>query len=60
MTLAERLVKAIKELAADEFALDNFECYVERHGEAWVEKYASTFEGLVWELEQFAKIKEEN
>lgn len=59
MTLAERLVKAIKDLAENEYGLENFECYVERFGDAWIKTYASTYEGLVEELEQFAKIKED-
>lgn len=51
---AERFCKAIEKLAASPEHLFNFECYLSRHFEAWLEKYAAGPENLTAELEHFA------
>ena len=62
-TEAHELVDAIRKLANNEEALDNFENYLSYHFAAWMEKYAGYPEGLVSEMECFAKMfdyKEDN
>ena len=55
--LAHELVEAIKELAASEYALDNFESYLAYHFDDWLEDRASWPTGLVSEFKHFASIK---
>lgn len=49
---------AIKALAKDEFALDNFEYYLSQHFEAWIAKFANTPCGMAAELNSFAHIND--
>lgn len=53
---ARQFCAAIKKLAANESALDNFESYLSMHFDIWLTKYANTPEAIVDELESFAKI----
>lgn len=53
---AERLTKAIKKLAENPEALENFESYLSQHFDKWFEKYANTPESLAFEFEQFSQI----
>lgn len=46
----------IKELSRESRKLDNLECYLARHFAVWLEKHASTPEGLVEELQRFASM----
>lgn len=55
---ARRTAKAIRLLAENPGALDNFESYLSQHYDVWLEKFASTPEGLTAELEHFANIEE--
>ena len=56
---AAEICKAIKELANNETALSNFESYLARHFDKWLNKYANTPEGIAAELQSFAKIAEQ-
>lgn len=53
---ARKFCVAIKELASNEAALENFESYLSMHFDAWLTKFANTPENIVDELESFAKI----
>lgn len=53
---ARQFCAAIKKLAANEAALDNFESYLSMHFDTWLTKFANTPENIVDELESFAKI----
>ena len=53
---AHIVAKAIKALAKDETALDNFEYYLSQHFEAWLTKFANTPCGMASELNSFAHI----
>lgn len=46
----------IMELSRKPRHLDNLECYLARHFAVWLEKHASTPEGLVEELQRFASM----
>ena len=37
--------------------LDNLECYLSHHFEAWMKKYANTPEGLTAEMVEFANME---
>ena len=54
--LAERFCNALKELASSDERLDNFKGYLEWHFPVWFERFITTPEGLVSEIEQFARI----
>lgn len=54
--LAHEFCAAIKKLGENERNLENLECYLSYHFDAWMKKWANTPAGLTWELEQFAKI----
>lgn len=54
---AKEFIKAIKTIAAKEENLNNFESYLSRHFPAWLEKYANTPEGLVYEFRSFAEME---
>ena len=51
---ADRTTAAIKKLAENEEALDNFNGYIAMHYGPWMEKWAGYPEGLTDELERFA------
>ena len=55
---AKTVVEAIKALAKNEAALDNFEYYLSRHFAAWLEKFANTPGGMASELNSFAHIND--
>ena len=48
---------ALKTIANDDFLLENFECYLSRHFDVWMEEYANTPDGLTSEMMQFASIQ---
>lgn len=54
---AEKVAEAIKRLAEEPAALENFKSYLTRHFSTWLKEYASTPDGLANELEAFSKIK---
>ena len=54
--LAENFAAAIKKLAADQNALDNFESYLSYHFDEWMERYAFSPAGLVSEMVSFANM----
>ncbi len=54
---AEKVAEAIKRLAEEPAALENFKSYLTHHFDVWLTKYASTPDGLANELETFSKIK---
>ena len=54
---AKAFVNAIKELASNQKKLDNLENYLSKHFDIWIEKYANTPEGIIYELRGFAKIE---
>lgn len=54
--VAEDFAAVIKELSRKPQNLDNLEAYLATHFAAWLEKYASTPEGLVEELQRFASM----
>ena len=53
---AERLVMAIKRLANNPEALDNFESYLSRHFDKWLATWVTTPEGMASEFEMFAEM----
>ena len=55
---AAAFCNAIRELAQNEFALDNLESYLSQHFAAWLEKYANTPEWLARELKEFVSIEQ--
>lgn len=55
---AKMLCDAIRTMANNPFAIDNFECYLTRHFAAWLDIYASTPVEMATEFKQFAGIKE--
>ena len=54
---AKAFVNAIKELASNQKKLDNLENYLSKHFDIWIEKYANTPEGIIYELKGFAEIE---
>ena len=52
---AKAFVNAIKELASNQKKLDNLENYLSEHFDIWMEKYANTPEGIIYELKGFAE-----
>ena len=55
--VAGQFVNAIKTIAGKPENLDNLECYLSHHFEAWVKKYANTPENLTAELMEFANME---
>ena len=55
---ATRFCEAIKKLANNESALNNFNLYLSIHFDMWLKKYANTPENIAAELEAFAKIED--
>lgn len=53
---ARQFCAAIKKLAANETALENFESYLSMHFDKWLKVYANCPEGITDELERFAEI----
>lgn len=53
---ARQFCAAIKKLAANETALENFESYLSMHFDKWLKMFANTPENIVEEFESFAKI----
>lgn len=56
-SFAKAFCEAMKELANNENALNNFESYLGQHFEKWVKNYAHDMEGLTYELQSFAQIQ---
>ena len=52
---AKSFVNVIKELASNPKKLDNLENYLSKHFDIWIEKYANTPEGIIYELKGFAE-----
>ena len=52
---ARAFVNAIKELASNQKKLDNLENYLSKHFDIWIEKYANTPYGIIYELKGFAE-----
>jgi len=53
---AHIMTAAIRELAANESALDNFEGYLSRHFKLWLVKFAYDPENMAGEFKNFASI----
>ena len=53
---ARQFCAAIKKLAANEAALENFESYLSMHFDKWLKHYADYPGGITYELETFAEI----
>ena len=54
---AEQVCWAIKQLANNEFALNNFCSYLSMHFDSWLEKYANTPNDMAFEFVSFANIE---
>lgn len=54
--LAKAFRDVIERLAANNYALDNMESYLSWHFGTWFEKYVTTPDSLIYELETFAGI----
>ena len=54
---AKAFVNVIKELASNQKKLDNLENYLSEHFDIWMEKYANTPSGIIYELRGFAEIE---
>ena len=55
--LAKIFVEAIKTMASKPDNLQNFEWYLERHFDVWMEKFANSPEGLTSEVKHFAEME---
>ena len=55
---AKRFAEAIRTLAKDEGTLDNLECYLSMHFDIWLQRFASTPECFVAEMNNFAHIND--
>ena len=55
--LAEKFINAIKEITSKPDNLQNFEWYLERHFDVWMEKWANSPEGLTSEVKHFAEME---
>lgn len=55
--LAKAFTTAIQTIANKPEQLENMENYLAHHFDVWMEKYASSPEGLVSELQQFADVE---
>ena len=55
--LAHEFIEAIKTISKKPENLDNFECYLSHHFDAWMKKYAYDPECLTAEIKQFAEIE---
>ena len=55
---AKRFCDAIRAMANNEYAINNFEDYLSIHFDIWLEIYAGTPEDIAGELKEFASIKE--
>ena len=53
---AKRFTETIQALANNEDALSNLECYLSMHFDIWLQKFASTPESFVAEMNSFAHI----
>lgn len=53
---AHALCEAIKKMASNENAIDNFESYLTQHFDVWMQKWANTPYGLVDEVKNFAEM----
>lgn len=56
-SLAKQFCDAIKTLAEKPDNLFNFECYLSHHFSVWMDKCASTPEGLTSEMKYFAEME---
>ena len=54
---AKAFVDAIKELALNQKKLDNLESYLSKHFDIWMERYANTPSGIIYELRGFAEME---
>lgn len=54
--LINDLITAIKGFNENPAALENFECYLNIHFVTWCEKYATTPDNFINELNHFSKI----
>ena len=54
---AEQVCDAIRELANKPENLQNLESYLEWHFDKWLEKYASTPDGIAAEMSSFAQME---
>ena len=54
---AAQFCDAIRELANKPENLQNLESYLEWHFETWLEKYASTPDGMAAEMSEFAQME---
>ena len=54
---AKAFVNAIKELASNQKKLDNLENYLSKHFDIWIERYANTPSGIIYELRGFAEME---
>lgn len=55
--LAHEFAEAIRMFAEKPDNIDNFESYLSYHFDVWMEKYASSPEGLVSEMKHFAEME---
>ena len=53
---ARVMAAAIRELAENDAALDNFESYLSRHFKSWLAKFAYDPENMAGEFKNFASI----
>ena len=54
---AAQFCNAIRELASKPENLQNLESYLEWHFDKWMEKYASTPDGIAAEMSNFAQME---
>jgi hypothetical protein len=55
--LAHEFAEAIRMFAEKPDNIDNFESYLSRHFDVWMEKWASYPEGLVSEMKHFVEME---
>lgn len=54
---AQQFIEAIQTIASKPENLNNLQCYLSRHFDEWLRRYASTPETLVCELRKFAEME---
>ena len=54
---AAQFCDAIRELASKQENLQNLESYLEWHFDKWLEKFASTPDGMAAEMSEFAQME---
>ena len=53
---AKEFCNALKKMVNNEYSIENFESYLSHHFDVWIDKYASTPDGIISEVKHFSEI----